>query len=111
MKKDTFATSWGERPAHQALMEAFSTDAKWNESYLADHNFDFLVEKAKSQLDFAERRASYIVAQEYLTEISGTLIPFHRSQLVALSPRVLNMPPVKSDRILWHQVDVLDEGS
>lgn len=111
MKKDVFTTSWGERPAHQALSEAFATEAKWNESYLTDHNFDFLLDQAQSELDFSARRAKYIEAQNYLAEISGTLIPFHRSQLVALSPRVQNIPPVKSDRILWHLVDVADEGS
>ncbi|WP_338547810.1 ABC transporter substrate-binding protein [Roseovarius phycicola] len=111
MKKDTFATSWGERPAHQALSEAFSSEAKWNESYLSDHNFDFALERAQAKLDFYERKQAYIDAQEYLAEISGTLIPFHRSQLVALSPRVRNMPAVKSDRILWHEVDVAEEGS
>jgi len=111
MKKDVFATSWGERPAHQALSEAFSSEAKWNESYLSDHNFDFALERAQAKLDFYERKEAYREAQEYLAEISGTLIPFHRSQLVALSPRVKNMPPIKSDRILWHEVDVVDEGS
>lgn len=111
MKKDTFATSWGERPAHQALSEAFSIDAKWNESFLQDHNFDFLLERAQRELDFYTRKEAYQTAQSYLAEISGTLIPFHRSQLVALSPRVRNMPPVKSDRILWHEVELGAEGS
>ncbi len=111
MKKDSFATSWGERPAHQALSEAFSSEAKWNESYLSDHNFDFILERAQGELDFEKRRESYQAAQTFLAEISGTLIPFHRSQLVALSPKVVNMPPVKSDRILWHEVDLIGEGS
>ncbi len=111
MKKDMFATSWGERPAHQALSEAFSSEAKWNESYLSDHNFDFALERAQAELDFYDRKQAYIEVQDYLAEISGTLIPFHRSQLVALSPRVKNVPAVKSDRILWHEVDVVDEGS
>lgn len=111
MKKDMFATSWGERPAHQALSEAFSSEAKWNESYLSDHNFDFALERAQAELDFYDRKQAYIEVQDYLAEISGTLIPFHRSQLVALSPRVKNVPAVKSDRIMWHEVDVVDEGS
>jgi len=110
MKKDAFATSWGARPAHQALSEAFSSEAKWNESYLADHNFDFILDQAQGELDFTARHEKYAEAQQYLADISGTLIPFHRSQLVALSPRVQNMPPLKSDRIPWHLVDVQEEG-
>ncbi|MEO1140091.1 MAG: ABC transporter substrate-binding protein [Pseudomonadota bacterium] len=111
MKKDAFVTSWGARPAHQALSEAFQSEAKWNESYFSDPNFDRLLEEAQGELAFDARRAAYIEAQQYLSETSGTLIPFHRSQLVALSPRVRNMPAVKSDRIMWHNVNVEDEGS
>ncbi|MEM7076577.1 MAG: ABC transporter substrate-binding protein [Pseudomonadota bacterium] len=111
MKKDAFATSWGERPADQVLSEAFGMDAKMNESRYEDPVFDTLIKEARADTDFYERRDAYIAAQQHLADTSGTLIPFHRSQLVALSPRVLNMPPVRSDRIPWHQVDVATDDS
>jgi peptide/nickel transport system substrate-binding protein len=111
MKKDAFATSWGERPGDQALNEPFQSQAKWNESYFADYTFDHKMARARQELDFFERRNYYIDAQKYLFERSGTLIPFHRTQLVGLSPRVKNLPAFKSDRIRWHEVSVEDPAS
>lgn len=108
MKKDAFATSWGARPADQVLNEAFTSTAKWNESSFKDPVFDKLLKKARYEIDFYRRRDLYIEAQAYLSENSGTLIPFHRSQLVALSPRVQDMPAIKSDRIPWHVVNLKD---
>ncbi len=111
MHKDVFATSWGERPADQVLNEAFHSEAKWNESHFNDPRFDHMLARARQELDFAERRNYYIHAQEYLAEHSGTLIPYHRTQLVGLSPRVRNLDPVKSDRVRWHLVDISEENS
>ena len=62
--------------------------------------------QARQSLDFFQRRGFYVEAQEYLFKRSGTLIPFHRTQLVGLSPRVKGLPGFKSDRIRWHQVSV-----
>lgn len=106
MKKDAFATSWGERPADQALNEAFHSEAKWNESHFSDPEFDRKLARARKALEFGERRDYYIHAQEYLAERSGTLIPYHRTQLVGLSPRVGNLDAVKGDRVRWHLVEV-----
>ena len=111
MHKDGFATSWGERPGDQALNEPFHSGAKWNESYFKDAGFDDKMARARQELDFFERREFYVNAQEYLVKRSGTLIPFHRTQLVGLSPRVKNLPAFKSDRIRWHEVTVEDPHS
>lgn len=109
--KDAFATSWGARPADQALNEAFHSTARWNESYYDDPGFDHLLEKARNELDFEKRRALYVAAQDYLFETSGTLIPFHVTQLVGLSKRVRNLPPVRNAAVRWHLVTVGKEGS
>ncbi|MEL7280698.1 MAG: ABC transporter substrate-binding protein [Pseudomonadota bacterium] len=111
MKKDAFATSWGERPGDQALNEPFQSQAKWNESYFQDYTFDDKMRRARESLDFFERRKFYVDAQHYLFKRSGTLIPFHRTQLVGLSPRVKGLPGFKSDRIRWHQVRVEETPS
>ncbi|MEQ8899603.1 MAG: ABC transporter substrate-binding protein [Roseovarius sp.] len=108
MKKPAFTTSWGERPADQALNEAFHSSAKWNESHYSNPEFDRLLEAARAELNFAKRRALYIKAQEYLAETSGTLIPFHVTQLVVLSNRVTHFDPVPNDALRWHLVAVVD---
>ncbi|WP_297774495.1 ABC transporter substrate-binding protein [uncultured Roseovarius sp.] len=108
MKKEAFSTSWGERPADQALNEAFHSDAKWNESHYANPHFDHLLETARAELDFKKRRALYVKAQDYLAKTSGTLIPFHVTQLVVLSNRVTHFDPVPNDALRWHTVTVVD---
>jgi peptide/nickel transport system substrate-binding protein len=108
MKKDAFSTSWGERPADQALNEAFHSSAKWNETHYTSPDFDRLIETARAELDFERRRALYIEAQEYLAMNSGTLIPFHVTQLVVLSNRVTHFDPVPNDALRWHLVTVVD---
>ena len=108
MKKDAFSTSWGERPADQALNEAFHSTAKWNETFYTNSKFDQLLETARAELDFKRRRALYIEAQEYLAMNSGTIIPFHVTQLVVLSNRVTHFDPVPNDALRWHLVTVVD---
>lgn len=108
MKKPAFTTSWGERPADQALNEAFHSSAKWNESHYSNPEFDHLLEAARAELNFAKRRALYIKAQEYLAKTSGTMIPFHVTQLVVLSNRVTHFDPVPNDALRWHLVAVVD---
>ena len=108
MKKPAFTTSWGERPADQALNEAFHSSAKWNESHYSNPEFDHLLEAARAELNFTKRRALYIKAQDYLAKTSGTLIPFHVTQLVVLSNRVTHFDPVPNDALRWHLVAVVD---
>ncbi len=108
MKKPAFTTSWGERPADQALNEAFHSSAKWNESHYSNPEFDRLLEAARAELNFTKRRALYIKAQDYLAKTSGTLIPFHVTQLVVLSNRVTHFDPVPNDALRWHLVAVVD---
>jgi peptide/nickel transport system substrate-binding protein len=108
MKKPAFATAWGARPADQVMNEAFHSSAKWNESHYHDAEFDRLLEAARSELDFDRRRALYVAAQEHLARTSGTLIPFHVTQLVVLSNRVTHFDPVQNDALRWHLVSVVD---
>ena len=108
MKKPAFATSWGARPADQVLNEAFHSSAKWNESHYNDPEFDRLLEAARAELDFNKRRDLYFKAQAHLARTSGTLIPFHVTQLVVLSNRVTHFDPVQNDALRWHLVSVVD---
>jgi len=67
-----------------------------------------LLEAARAELDFERRRALYVKAQEYLAKNSGTLIPFHVTQLVVLSNRVTHFDPVPNDALRWHLVTVME---
>ncbi|QIE44345.1 ABC transporter substrate-binding protein [Pseudohalocynthiibacter aestuariivivens] len=110
MQKDAVTTRWNERPADQALNEAFSSGAKWNETYYKDAVFDQLMTDARSELDFDQRRALYEAAQIRLWENAGTLIPYHVTQLVGLSARVANLDNVKNDAVRWHLIRVIPDS-
>ena len=106
MQKDAVTTRWNERPADQALNEAFASGAKWNETYYQDAVFDQLMSDARAELDFDQRKALYEAAQLRLWDNAGTLIPYHVTQLVGLSARVTGLDPVKNDAVHWHQIRV-----
>ena len=106
MQKDVYATRWNERPADQVLHEVYLSTAKWNESYFKDADFDQMLADARRELDFEKRRALYVVAQEYLQENSGTLIPYHVTRTVGVNSRVENLDNVKNDAVQWHLITV-----
>ena len=108
MQKDAVGTRWGERPADQALNEIFRSTAQWNESFFKDLTFDAMLDIASQELNFNERRDLYVGAQKYLFEHSGTLIPYHITQLVGLSTRVHDLDEVKNDAVRWHLVRVTE---
>ena len=110
MQKDAVATRWNERPADQALNEAFQSGAKWNETYYRDEVFDQLMSDARAELDFEKRKALYVAAQKRLWENSGTLIPYHVTQLVGLSARVQDLDPVKNDAVRWHLLRITPDS-
>ena len=106
MKKDVVGTRWNERPADQALHEIYLSNAKWNESYYKDPNFDNLLAAARRELDFEKRRAIYVKAQEHLYETTGTLIPYTVTRNVGVTARVENLDAVKNEAIRWHKLTV-----
>ena len=106
MRKDVAATRWNERPADQALHEIYLSNAKWNESYYKDEEFDALLAEARRELDFEKRKAIYVAAQARLLETSGTLIPYTVTKLIGVSSRVSNLDEVKNDAVRWHKITV-----
>lgn len=106
MNKDIAATRWNERPADQVLHEVWHSSAKWNESFFKDEAFDKLLADARRELDFDQRKALYVAAQEYLWENGGTLIPYHVTRLVGVSARVSNLDSVVNDAVRWHLITV-----
>ncbi len=106
MNKDIAATRWNERPADQVLHEVWHSSAKWNESFFKDEAFDQILADARRELDFDQRKALYVAAQEYLWENGGTLIPYHVTRLVGVSSRVSNLDSVVNNAVRWHLITV-----
>lgn len=106
MKKDVVMTRWNERPADQALHEIYLSTAKWNESFYKDEALDAMLAEARRALDFDQRKAIYVQAQEHLQDTAGTLIPYHVTKLIGATARVKNLDPVENMSIRWHKITV-----
>jgi len=106
MKHPASASRWSQRPADQALNEVFRSTSAWNETFFNNPAFDQALDDARSELDFAKRKALYAKLQTLLWEEGGELVPYHLNQTRALRSNVTGLDPVEQFSIRWHKVDV-----
>ncbi|MGB3712874.1 MAG: ABC transporter substrate-binding protein [Candidatus Promineifilaceae bacterium] len=79
-------TGWGHRPHPQVYLDLMLVcEAQWNESRFCDEEFDELVTVAGSTMNEAERIEAYRRIQEILARRGPIIIPYHFSQLAAIS--------------------------
>jgi peptide/nickel transport system substrate-binding protein len=79
-------TGWGHRPHPQVYLDLMLVcDAQWNESRFCDENFDAVVATAGSTMDEDVRVEAYREVQEILAAEGPVIIPYHFSQLAAIS--------------------------
>jgi peptide/nickel transport system substrate-binding protein len=81
-------SSWSERQADQVLNEVYRSTASWNETFWANAEFDSLLDAARQELDFEQRKALYQQAQQLLADDGGAIIPFFPDYLTAAHKRV-----------------------
>ncbi len=98
-------TSWGQRPADQILNEGWRSGADWNETYWNRSDFDSLLDRARSALDFAQRKELYADAQEMLWMEGGALIPYFTNTVRAVNNAV-TLPEIDYDMVPWWEVTV-----
>lgn len=91
MQKPFCCSSWGERTADQVLNEVYRSGASWNETYWTNSEFDGLLDQARQQLDYAQRKATYQQAQQLLSDEGGAIIPFFTDILSVAHKRVKNI--------------------
>ena len=91
MKKPFCCSSWGERTADQVLNEVYRSGATWNETFWSNATFDGLLDQARQQLDYTQRKALYQQAQQLLSDEGGAIIPFFTDTLSAAHKRVKNI--------------------
>lgn len=108
-RQESFCCSaWGERPADQALAELFRAGAPWNETGWSSRPFEDKLEAARRELDFARRQTLYREAAAIVATESGSLIPFFRNQMRAVSRRVTGIPATYRD-FDWSKVALAAE--
>jgi peptide/nickel transport system substrate-binding protein len=91
MQKPFCCSSWGERTADQVLNEVYRSGASWNETFWSNAEFDGLLDQARQQLDYAQRKALYQQAQQLLSDEGGAIIPFFTDILSVAHKRVKNI--------------------
>jgi peptide/nickel transport system substrate-binding protein len=67
---------------------AYQQGAAWNESRWANPRFNELLVQARAELDNARRAAMYAEMQELVHEDGGTVIPFFRNRINAMTARM-----------------------
>ncbi len=104
LTKSACISYWGHRPADQFLNELYRSGGSWNETYWNRPDFDQLLDAARAELDFEQRRAFYWDAQRILFEEGGSFMPFHYVNYRALSRDVENFDEIMEFAVRWYKI-------
>ena len=89
LRNPFMVVSWGARPTPDVLFSlAYQQGAAWNESRWANPRFNELLLEARRELDETRRAAMYAEMQELVHDDGGTIVPFFRNRVNAMSARV-----------------------
>ena len=103
-------SNWGMRHADQFMNEAFRCGASWGEYFWCNVEFDSLLDQARAEVDFDQRKGLYQHAQELLIEESGMIAPFFQNDIRALTSRVQGI----DERVIffeypWHSITLIEQ--
>lgn len=94
LQKPFFMGGWTMRPvADMILTQAYTSEAKWNESNWHRADFDALLAEARATTDAAKRQSLYCDAQRMIHEDGGVIIPVFTDILDAGSTAVGGFEP------------------
>jgi peptide/nickel transport system substrate-binding protein len=76
-------SSWGGRPANEAVSVALRGGTVWDESYYANDRLDELLDLANAESDFDARKEYFREIQEILIEDVPSIYPMFLPELIA----------------------------
>ena len=85
------ASSWGSRPAPEALSVQLRSGGVWNESYYVNTRLDELLDMASAEGDFVKRKEYYREIQEILIEDVPVLYLMYIPKVTAHRARMQSM--------------------
>ena len=85
------ASSWGPRPAPEALSVQLRSGGVWNESYYVNTRLDELLDMASAEGDFVKRKEYYREIQEILIEDVPVLYLMYTPKINAHRTRMQGM--------------------
>lgn len=112
LQKPFFMGGWTMRPvADMILTQAYTSEAKWNETNWHRADFDQLLADARGTTDAVTRQKLYCDAQRMISEDGGAIIPVFTDILDAGSTRVKGLSPHPIGTLgLWQWKTVWLEG-
>ena len=81
-------SQWGRRDADAFLNEAFRCDASWTEGYWCDSSYEALLDAARAEPNFNQRKALYQQAQAMVADVGPIIVPFFQNEIRAMNVRV-----------------------
>ena len=83
--------TWGGRPPDEAISVVYKSDAVWNESFYVNPELDSLLAQAQSQVDLADRKATYAQIQRILIEDVPRIVVGFRPIFMAMHEDVMGL--------------------
>jgi len=99
-----YPSYWRERPTDLILNLLWRSTTDWNESYYRNPAFDQLLDEARRELDFEQRRALYQQAQQMIMDEDGHLIPFFVNLTHIYSANVTGVEARSSREFRWETI-------
>ncbi|MCB0094214.1 MAG: ABC transporter substrate-binding protein [Caldilineaceae bacterium] len=103
--------SWNFRPSiDETFALAFRSDSIWNESRWYNADLDALLDAARSEPHFEQRKAFYRQAQQMIMEEGAVIIPVFRPVLTAMHKRVQGFVPHPAGWISLRNVQIVEQA-
>jgi len=89
LKKPWCGSYWSGRPTENWMFsQVYSADAKWNETYWKNEQFNKLLIQGRAELKPEKRREIYVEMQRIVNADGGAIIPLFLSDVMALNDRI-----------------------
>jgi len=89
LKKPWCGSYWSGRPTENWMFsQVYSADAKWNETYWKNEQFNKLLIQGRAELNAEKRREIYVEMQQIVHNDGGAVIPLFLSDVMAVNDKL-----------------------
>jgi len=95
LKKGWCACYWSGRATEDWMFStAYQSGVPWNDNHWEDARFQYLLLKARAELDSNKRREQYTEMQYLLSQEGGTIVPMFANTVDAASTKLAHGPDI-----------------
>jgi peptide/nickel transport system substrate-binding protein len=89
LKKPWCGSYWSGRPTENWMFsQVYSADAKWNETYWKNEQFNKLLIQGRAELNTEKRREIYVEMQQIVHNDGGLILPLFLSDVMAVNDKL-----------------------